>query len=456
MATTTNDIDSLFNDSDDDDLVENTISDKVTKESFLALVEAASNGGDFIKIINLLPNSSQRYGHSLTMNAIIKIISRDATFKDRCTGFFSTKIKSGKETKVVSTYNNLNQSNKELLQGMIREVTPSNGPWFEIINLLKLCDEAFNESASSISRIGLPTNRIACVAHMLCDERFLACVIPLTVTTEAAGRPGELDHMKATGKTKSDAVYSDIYQSYKSWLPDYKNPFVDGLFKEDLAGIKPHLAVFKDAAAIRSLVKSTVQKVETILKNHQQSGHHSSGDERLLEIRNSFLSPKGKNVDMGIFYAFLMLEDKDLKFASRSLEDGVGASAGFGTVGGGTAVVLNKKRDASEAALSQIDLLTRRLSENSDRLTNTTEKAMVRLFSPSPTFTDVSSSVNETASYVAAKEVKVVVERKLLCLKEQIEYQKYVLMSECFNAEEKVAAKQELAALMKELKELTK
>ncbi len=50
MATTTNDIDSLFNDSDDDDLVENTISDKVTKESFLALVEAASNGGDFIKL----------------------------------------------------------------------------------------------------------------------------------------------------------------------------------------------------------------------------------------------------------------------------------------------------------------------------------------------------------------------------------------------------------------------
>jgi hypothetical protein len=81
---------------------------------------------------------------------------------------------------------------------------------------------------------------------------------------------------------------------------------------------------------------------------------------------------------------------------------------------------------------------------------------MVRLFSPSPSFTDVSSSVNETASYVAAKEVKVVVERKLLCLKEQIDYQKYVLTSECFNHEEKVAAKQELAALMKELKELMK
>ncbi len=68
---------------------------------------------------------------------------------------------------------------------MICEITPSNGPWFEITKLLKLCDEAFNESAASISRKGMPMNRIACVAHMLCDERFLACIIPLTVGMEA-------------------------------------------------------------------------------------------------------------------------------------------------------------------------------------------------------------------------------------------------------------------------------
>ena len=109
------------------------------------------------------------------------------------------------------------------------------------------------------------------------------------------------------------------------------------------------------------------------------------------------------------------------------------------------------------AALSQIDLLTRRLSENSDRLTNTTEKAMVGLFSPSPTFTDVSASVsNKTSSYVAAKERKVDSERKLLFLKEQIDYHKYVLLSECFDQDEKKNSKKELANLMLELKEHTK
>jgi hypothetical protein len=42
----------------------------------------------------------------------------------------------------------------------------------------------------------------------------------------------------------------------------------------------------------------------------------------------------------------LMLETKDLKFASRSMEPGVGASVGLGTVGGGLAVTGNQKRDA--------------------------------------------------------------------------------------------------------------
>jgi hypothetical protein len=29
--------------------------------------------------------------------------------------------------------------------------------------------------------------------------------------------------MKAIGRTKSDAVYSDIHESYKTWVKDYKN-----------------------------------------------------------------------------------------------------------------------------------------------------------------------------------------------------------------------------------------
>jgi hypothetical protein len=253
-------------------LAKETLGEKVTKESFLSMVDNASEGGDFLKILDLLPNSLQRYGHSFTMNAIVKILCHHPTSKIRCTGFYTMKMKGGKETKVVSTFSTLNQSNKELLRGIICERTPSHGPWFEVINILELCNEAFNESASLIARKGMPTNQIACVAHMLCDERFFACIILLTVTMEPGARPAELDQMKATGRTKSDAVYSDINEFYKTWVKDYKNPFLDRIFKDDLAAIQPSLALFKDGDAIRSLLKSTVQKVETILKNISKAG----------------------------------------------------------------------------------------------------------------------------------------------------------------------------------------
>jgi hypothetical protein len=60
-----------------------------------------------------------------------------------------------------------------------------------------------------------------------------------------------------------------------------------------------------------------VSRVETILHNHQQSGHHYTGDKHLHEIKSSFLNAKGKNMDMSYYYAFSMLKDKDLKFASH-------------------------------------------------------------------------------------------------------------------------------------------
>jgi hypothetical protein len=89
-------------------------------------------------------------------------------------------------------------------------------------------------------------------------------------------------------KKPSDAVYEDIISHYKEWKKDYVNPFQEGIFSNDLGAIKPSLATFKDATTIKSYVRTVVSKVETLLKNHQQSGHHSSGEERLIEIKNSF------------------------------------------------------------------------------------------------------------------------------------------------------------------------
>jgi hypothetical protein len=217
---------------------------------------------------------------------------------------------------VPATFTSLNQANKQLLKDMIKEVNPEHGPWFELTQLLHNCDKAFNDSAAALHQVGMPANHIACIAHMLCDEHILACLISLSLPVQPQERPAILDQQKETGKSLSDSVYADIFSHYKEWNKDYINPFVDGPSAEDVGMFKPHLAMFKDANTIKAYIKSVVAKVETILKNHKQSVHHSSGEERLQEIKTNFLNPKGKNIDNRYFYAFLMLEEKDLKFTS--------------------------------------------------------------------------------------------------------------------------------------------
>jgi hypothetical protein len=127
---------------------------------------------------------------------------------------------------------------------MMHEITPVHGPSFEVIQLLCHCDKVFNESAIAGTWKGMPTNRIACISHMLCDEKFFTCIIPLTDVVGPETRPAELDQIKATGKMKVDVVYADIHKSYKTWIKDYKNPFIDGLWAENLEAIQPNLATF--------------------------------------------------------------------------------------------------------------------------------------------------------------------------------------------------------------------
>jgi hypothetical protein len=74
--------------------------DGLTKQTFTSLIDNATIGTNLLKIFDLLPNCSQRYGHSLTMNALIKIIIRHPLFHDRASIFNTIKIKKGEETTV--------------------------------------------------------------------------------------------------------------------------------------------------------------------------------------------------------------------------------------------------------------------------------------------------------------------------------------------------------------------
>jgi hypothetical protein len=73
--------------------------------------------------------------------------------------------------------------------------------------------------------------------------------------------------MKATGKTRITAIYEEVHKSYKTWIIDYEKPFINGhQLENDLKSIRLKKAAFKDGDAIRALIKSTVLKVETMLK----------------------------------------------------------------------------------------------------------------------------------------------------------------------------------------------
>ncbi len=79
-----------------------------------------------------------------------------------------------------------------------------------------------------------------------------------------------------------------------------------------------------------------------------------------------------------------------------------------------------------------------------------THNAFSRLFSPLPTFSDVNYAARSSVfpdnatlsnSYSNAKEGKVIVERKLLCIKERMDHHKYVLMSELYDQEDNKKSK---------------
>jgi len=83
---------------DDDESFKESICDGVTKQSFTKMLERASSGQKLLSLVNLLPNSSQKYGHSIAMNAIIKL-GRHSAYRDHCELLYTSKVKKGKGDK---------------------------------------------------------------------------------------------------------------------------------------------------------------------------------------------------------------------------------------------------------------------------------------------------------------------------------------------------------------------
>jgi hypothetical protein len=96
----------------DDESLKESVRDKATKQSFAKMLERASSGQELLPIVDLLPNSSPKYGHFIAVNAIIKLIGRHSAFRDQCEFLYTSKVKKGKETRVPAMYTSLTLSQR--------------------------------------------------------------------------------------------------------------------------------------------------------------------------------------------------------------------------------------------------------------------------------------------------------------------------------------------------------
>jgi hypothetical protein len=250
------------------------------------------------------------------------------------------------------------------------QITPLHGPWAQIVLLLQNCstglDSTNDPTPINNQKMGPVANRIALIAHMLCDDRVKSVMMTLTssANTSRFNQPAMLDQTKVTGVSLQQSVYNEIFHNYKLWQQDYYNTF--GQDHPELQYYDPQDAIFNNPAEIKQLISKVASHVRKTKKKLESSGYNRTGMERLQDALLSHGTGKGKNYDHSLFYAFVMLDEVDLTFVSRHLNDNVGIEAGLGTEGGGEVAFLPKKarvNSMSDEILSKVSNLTDRATE---------------------------------------------------------------------------------------------
>jgi hypothetical protein len=115
-------------------------------------------------------------------------------------------MKNSIQAQVPSTFNGLTNDMKSYLKTLIGTTIRSARPWAAIVRVLTGCGTAFDDKAAPPKTMGQQANCIACIAHMLCDEKVVASLSMIGSVT-AEGRPAMLDEQKATGISEAAAQY---------------------------------------------------------------------------------------------------------------------------------------------------------------------------------------------------------------------------------------------------------
>jgi hypothetical protein len=110
------------------------------------------------------------------MNNIIKAISRHSHFREQKHLITTTgATKKGAPKTIILTYGSMTKEIQEYVKQLLFSMTPKLGPWTEIINILSTCNVAFSDDVLVNKKINEPSQRIACIAHMLKDPLVKHC-----------------------------------------------------------------------------------------------------------------------------------------------------------------------------------------------------------------------------------------------------------------------------------------
>jgi hypothetical protein len=126
------------------------------KQSFTTRVEEASTGEALLELIGLLPNNAQKYGHSITMNAVIKKIARAPVFRDETACLYTAKQKNGHEVKVSLTFSALSKDTQAFVKNLIKRLKPDYGPRFEVLQVLTNSAVVFDYTNATARKAGMP------------------------------------------------------------------------------------------------------------------------------------------------------------------------------------------------------------------------------------------------------------------------------------------------------------
>jgi hypothetical protein len=244
-----------------------TINEKMTKEKFvLLIIDDAMDRNDLLALTEKLLISPKSYGHSLTMNGIVKLICRHPMFADQKHKLMN--IKKGGTNPTPSTFIGLSHEMKSRnVKYLITTISPVGGPWTEIVAALRKSSLGFDVTQTNNNqKMGVNANRIACITHMLLDERVKAVILTLAQPVIIrVNQPAMLDQYKNTGVSLHQSVYNEIFRNIDDRKNDYANDLV--LNHPDLELYNPSAATFNNGAEIKSLISTLASFVAETDRN---------------------------------------------------------------------------------------------------------------------------------------------------------------------------------------------